>query len=81
VGIAAAIGVYAAAGWISLQNQNRVPYQPDPGLLENERARLLSEETLNDVEIFIANKLGNGANGSSDPAPITAPEVRELVSV
>jgi len=50
VGIAAAIAVYAAAGWISLQNQNRVPYQPDPGLLENERARLLSEETLNDVE-------------------------------
>ena len=38
-------------------------------------------QTLNDVEIFIANKLGNGANGSSDPAPITAPEVRELVSV
>src|ERR1043165_7567940 len=38
-------------------------------------------QTLNDVEIFIANKLGNGANGSSYPAPVTAPEVRELVSV
>ena len=37
-------------------------------------------QTLNDVEIFIANKLGNGANGSSDAAPIAAPEVPELVN-
>jgi acyl carrier protein len=36
-------------------------------------------QTLNDVEIFIANKLGHGANASSDTAPIAAPEVPELV--
>jgi hypothetical protein len=37
-------------------------------------------QTLNDVEIFIANKLGNGANGSSDDALIAAVEVPELVN-
>jgi acyl carrier protein len=37
-------------------------------------------QTLNDVEIFIANKLEHGVSGSSDAAPIAALEIPELVN-
>jgi len=48
IGIAAGIVVYALAGWLSLQNP--VPYEPDAGMLRGSRERLLSDETLRDVE-------------------------------
>jgi hypothetical protein len=48
IGIAAGIAAYAVATWISMQNP--VPYRPDVGLLENEKERLLPDDTLKDVE-------------------------------
>ena len=48
VGIAAGIAAYGFATWLSLQHT--VPYQPDIGLLEGTRERLLSDETMKDVE-------------------------------
>lgn len=48
IGIAAGIAAYAVAMWISVQHP--VPYRPDVGLLENEKERLLPDETLKDVE-------------------------------